>query len=1111
MNLQAGTMLQHYEIQSIIGRGGMGLVYKAIDTQLGREVALKILFENLAAQEEYVRRFSREGQAVARLDHPNVVKIYEVGQHEDICFIAMEYIDGLTLAEMLEKQGQIPVEKVLILARQIAAGLDCTHSHGVLHRDIKPGNIMITDTDEAKILDFGLARLSGVSAMTLTGNVVGTVDYIAPEQVMNEPVDTRADLYSFGVVLFEMLTGKKPFVGEEAISIIFQHINDTPPLPSTYRPGLPTEIDRLVMTLMAKQTSDRYPSAKALEEDLRACCDLVKDGSLTSQTALPSSIEATRRPRDDFFCALSGRETELNRIKAAMDQALSGDGRLMFLAGSEGTGKSRLIQEFLDHAEERGMWTLVGNCMYQEMAIPYQPFIDALGRRFSTTSPVGQARFRRHLLEDYPDIAALMPHIWSAQERSELEKNEPITLTPNAEQLRLFQSILNLMFEMADERGIVLCMDDLHWGDTGSVQLLHYLARQLQGHRICLIAAYRPEEVQETSEAPFVETLHRLQAEDLGELVTVDNLDEPAIRKMVHEITGSRAVPVTVSDRVYNESGGNPLYAIEILKWWRDRSQTHVLDQNTLDNLEGTVELIPPRITDLIARRLNRLHDNERELLEVAAVGGVRFDANDLATTLEIGRMETLRQLNRLERRHGIILPVVGPVYQFAHGKIQDVLYQELPDVLRQEYHAAWGRMLLARKDAGEDIPVERLANHLYLGGDEDKALPFLMQAGERAQKMSAFREARRYWEQAEIILSEDEDERVEDKIKVLLELARVYYDSGNWDAATEHNKKAFGLGEKNQDLSARARALIQLGAILLAQNKWDAAVQLFEQGIKMNTRADNNNGIAVGYNYLGQIAHSRGQWAVAKDHFQKSLNIVSEVNDVVKMAQISNNLGLISFAEGDNKRATYYFKSSSRQHTKNNNNIGIAAVDSNLGMVYERLEEWDKAINYHRESVEIIERMGNTRQLWNAYINTARVSARTHDLKLAEEIIEKAKNILKGLKNPRGLAEAKRVDGLIAYLKKEWDQANAFFDESEQLCTEANDPYGHAETIRERAYMYMMKGDRDRAIDTLQQAERAFHDIGANGDVAVIRRKLEELITPGSHNDASNQPRREF
>lgn len=1107
MNIQTGTMLKHYEIQSVIGRGGMGMVYKAHDTQLDRDVALKVLFDNLAAQDEYVRRFSREGQAVARLNHPNVVKIYEVGQDGETWYIAMEYIDGMTLAEMLEDQGHLPLDSVLNLAQQIAAGLDCTHSQGVLHRDIKPGNIMVTQAGQAKLLDFGLARISGVSAMTLTGNVVGTVDYIAPEQVMNEPIDTRADLYSLGVVLYEMLTGKKPFVGEEAISIIFQHINDEAVHPSAHQPALPMEIDRLVMTLIAKQTSDRYPSARALMDDLAVCEDLVENTVVPPQMEQTAVPEAARRPRDEFFCALSGREAELEQINQMIDQALAGDGRMVMLAGSEGTGKSRLIQEIMNQSEEKGMWTLVGSCMYQEMAMPYQPFVDALSRRFTTASPVGQARFRRHLLEDYPEIAGLMPHAWTAQERSQLEVNAPISLTPNAEQQRLFQAILHLMFEMADERGVVFCMDDLHWGDTGSVQLLHYLARQLEGHRICLIAAYRPEEVKETSEAPFVETLRRLQSEGLGEPVALDNLDEPAIRRMVQEITGSRAVPVSVSDRVYNESGGNPLFAIEILKWWRDRSKTHVLDQSTLDILEDSAEMIPPRITDLIARRLNRLHDNERELLEVAAVGGVRFDASDLAVTLEMGRMETLRQLNRLERSHGIILPIEGPVYQFTHGKLQDVLYQELPEVLRQEYHAAWGRMLLARKEAGEDIPVERLANHLYLGGDEDAALPYLMQAGERAQKISAFREARRYWEQAHAILAEEDDDRVEEKLKVLLKLSDVYYESGNWDEATEFNKKAFALGEKAKKLSVRARALVQLGAILVGQNKWDAAIQLFEKSIEMYGKSGDMIGVAIGENYLGNLAYQRGQWNKAWNHYHRALDITTAHDDLVKTAGLANNIGLVTLAMGDNEEAIHYYNISSEGHKKSNNISGIAEVDTNLGMVYERLENWDKAIQYHRESVELFERMGNTRHLCIVYVNYARVSARTNDLKLAQDINEKAKLILKDLNNHRGLAEAKRVDGLIAYLREEWDRAEAFFDESEQLCTEAKDPYGHAETIRERAYMYIQKGDRDRAIATLQQAERAFHDIGANGDVAVIRRKLETWTTPGSHDDGTLEP----
>ena len=173
----------------VIGRGGMGLVYKARDISLERDVAIKVLFPNLASQQEYSKRFLREAQAVARIDHPNVVKIYEVIQDDDTCSIVMEYLEGQALSDLLNENPIRPLTEILTIAQQVTEGLACSHEHGVYHRDIKPGNIILNEDGLAKILDFGLARVAGLSAITLTGNVMGTIDYIAPEQVLNEPVD----------------------------------------------------------------------------------------------------------------------------------------------------------------------------------------------------------------------------------------------------------------------------------------------------------------------------------------------------------------------------------------------------------------------------------------------------------------------------------------------------------------------------------------------------------------------------------------------------------------------------------------------------------------------------------------------------------------------------------------------------------------------------------------------------------------------------------------------------------------------------------------------------------------------------------------------------------
>ncbi|MBI4550904.1 MAG: protein kinase, partial [Candidatus Latescibacteria bacterium] len=705
MSEQPGKRVAHYELLAVIGRGGMGTVYRAWDTRLGREVAVKVLAASLAAQEEYVKRFFREAQIVARLTHPNVVKIYDVGQEEDVCFLAMELLDGRPLNEVIPAPGGLPLLDVIEIALQVANALDFAHQQGVLHRDIKPSNIMIMADGTAKILDFGLARLTGVSVLTLTGNVIGTIDYIAPEQVLNEPVDHRADLYSFGVVIYEMLTGRPPFIGEEVISVIYQHINDDPLPPSMYNPAVPVEVDGLVLTLLAKRSGDRYQSAAALMAELARCHDWVLTGRPAAIQQRPIDREplvdlvrwSLPQPRDEFQSHLIGRTVELERLHTGVRRALDGDGQLMLIAGSAGIGKTRLVTELMEHATAEGMWPLFGRCLYQEMAIPYQPFVEAFSRCLSATFPdpytTIRTKLRARVLSDAPNLAELMPHIWTAQEHRRLSERTSVSLSPEAEKQRLFQSILQILLTLTEERGIILCIDDLQWGDSGSVQLLHYLARQLTGRRLYLVATYRPEDLggaDQIPEVPLAETLRRLNREGVGERLVLGTLPPPEVRTLVEEVVGSRAVPVWVWERVARETGGNPLFVLELLKWWRDAGLLGGPDQEWT-RLEQAGEALPPRVYDLIAHRLSRLRDTEREVLEVAAIGGERFDVDGLAAALGSGRIDVLRHLHRLERRHGIISPVEGGVYQFAHGKTQEVLYRELPAALRQAYHAAWG------------------------------------------------------------------------------------------------------------------------------------------------------------------------------------------------------------------------------------------------------------------------------------------------------------------------------------------------------------------------------------------------------------------------------------
>lgn len=292
MDRYIGRLLDNrYEILEIIGSGGMAVVYKARCHRLNRLVAIKILKDENLEDEDFCRRFHAESQAVAMLSHPNIVSVYDVSSTEDQDYIVMELIDGITLKQYMEKKGVLNWRETVHFATHIARALEHAHSRGLVHRDIKPHNVMVLKNGSVKVADFGIARMME-NNNTMTKEALGSVHYISPEQAKGGRVDNRSDLYSLGVVMYEMITGKTPYDGESPVAVAIQHINGGAPRPSTINPSIPKGLEQIIMKAMAHDLQDRYISATALLEDLDA---FRKNPGITFHTVeLP--VMAERRP-----------------------------------------------------------------------------------------------------------------------------------------------------------------------------------------------------------------------------------------------------------------------------------------------------------------------------------------------------------------------------------------------------------------------------------------------------------------------------------------------------------------------------------------------------------------------------------------------------------------------------------------------------------------------------------------------------------------------------------------------------------------------------------------------------------------------------------------------
>src|SRR5580692_8916872 len=287
-----------YELTHLIARGGMAQVYRAMDRQLERPVALKVLFPELSVDRTFVERFRREGQAAANLSHPNIVPVFDWGEDDGAYFIVMEFIDGRPLSAVLRDPEPMPPGQIASIGAGVAAALAFAHRHGVIHRDVKPGNVLITPDGGVKVTDFGIARaVNTEESLTQTGAVMGTAAYFSPEQAEGKGVDARSDIYSLGVVIFEMVTGRPPFLGDTPVAVASKHVREHPPAPREVNPGVPPDLEAIILKCLAKSPDHRYATGDDLRVDLLRFREGRAVGATSPPTGQHPSVGATQAVR----------------------------------------------------------------------------------------------------------------------------------------------------------------------------------------------------------------------------------------------------------------------------------------------------------------------------------------------------------------------------------------------------------------------------------------------------------------------------------------------------------------------------------------------------------------------------------------------------------------------------------------------------------------------------------------------------------------------------------------------------------------------------------------------------------------------------------------------
>jgi serine/threonine-protein kinase len=361
--------ITHYKIEEKLGSGGMGVVFKAFDTVLERNVALKLMHKHLLDDPKNAKRFLREARAAAKLTHPNIVSIYEIGDCDEGKFIVMEYVHGVPLTNIIDDSKSLKIERALKLTIQICSGVSKAHELGIMHRDIKTDNILITPDDTIKILDFGIAKMGNDMKLTSANEILGTVDYMPPEQMLGEKTDFSSDIYSVGVVCYELLTSKLPFNGESAVEIVYKKLNEEPIPPSFYDKNIENEVDKIVLKAISHQKDVRFETAQAFSQSLEDLLNLKQIELPEEKPGISlddAGEEQLTKDLNSLRTIFVGRSREFQKLIKVFHSAKQKKGQTVIINGEAGIGKTRLANQLKGYASHHNSIVLYGACLYQE-------------------------------------------------------------------------------------------------------------------------------------------------------------------------------------------------------------------------------------------------------------------------------------------------------------------------------------------------------------------------------------------------------------------------------------------------------------------------------------------------------------------------------------------------------------------------------------------------------------------------------------------------------------------------------------------------------------------------------------------------------------------------
>jgi len=1161
--------------QDLLGRGSMGEVYRATDTHTGGTVAIKALDPRVVARDPGIlERFVREGEALRQLDHPNIVRMVAAVEEEDATtgvvahYLVMEYVAGGSLQDLMESQRpdrsgrpvrSLPTPRVLEIALELADALTRAHHLGIIHRDLKPANVLLAEDGTPQLTDFGIAHVAESPRLTETGILVGTPDFLSPEACSGQALDERTDIWAFGVLLFEMLTGETPFRGDNLTAKLTAILTQPVPDLAQRCPDAPEALVDLVYRMLEKDREQRIPSVRLVGAELEA---ILKDREVPTPVHLapgesrvapptppvqpPSFLEEEEPVQRPVFVA---RERELAQLDEYLNTALAGQGRVVFVTGDAGQGKTALVGEFAWRAQAAHPDLVVagGNCnAHTGIGDPYLPFREILSlltgdvQDHWAARAMGREQARRlwrilplavqALVEAGPDLidlfvsgAALLQRAeaftpwpggadWLPRLEELVQRRAIAPGDPNLQQSALFEQYTRVVGALAGQRPLLLVLDDLQWADGGSISLLFHLGRRIEGRRILIVGAYRPAEVAlgrlsassgQSERHPLEPVVNELTRQ-YGE-IKVD-LGETEDWHFVEAFLDSE--PNRLGDNfretLYRRTRGHALSTVELL---RDMQERGDLVQDSEGRwVEGQAldwEALPARVEAMIAERIGRLAEPARELLQAASVEGETFTAEVVARALGANEREMVQQLSRLDREHRLV-SAQGirrrdgqslSRYRFRHILFQRYLYNSLSEAEQVYLHDDVGTALEALYGVGtEEIAAiaPQLARHFQEAETAEKAADYFSQAGDRARRLYAHQEAVDHYQQAIANYQHAFGDR---------------WDTLQWAALERKIGEAwFRQGEHPQALEHLGRALAILGKPL-PNSRWEVRLAILGEIVRQ-----------IGHRILpGSFFKSIGRSVgPAVEEVCRSWDIIAWIEGYTnperyllvtlkavnttehgmspKWAAISSSgLGLMLdlvpifwLAEGYHHRGMAYAEQSQDPEAVSHAHLALGLHKTFLG-------EWDAVIEFAQRAAEIFRDAGDWRK-WGfpAY---QMFLTRFYQGDLARALAHNRELVRVGQErvDPQVQCWGLSAQGVVQQRLGELDEAIVTLQEAIELAKAIPDHAFRISALADLGRCYLRQGDLEGGLAMLQESQEFYAPYLGGDSYASLRNGLVE------------------